>query len=84
MSPLAPGPPFYGQDHNCEYAVEGSFTGRAYDPISDLELPLFAARRFTLLNFDPGPMPGVGEPNTNGFIPAREAANSLSARLPSP
>jgi hypothetical protein len=70
LAPVAPGPPFYGEDHNCEYAVEGDFTGqRAYDPNSDLELPLFAARRFTLLNRNPGPLPGVGWPHANGVVP---------------
>ena len=81
-APVAPGPPFYGDDHNCEYEVHGRFTGqRAYDPNSDLELPLFVAESFRLVSRNPGPLPGVGMPQDNGFVPGREAPNQLSARL---
>lgn len=76
------GPPRNGDDHNCEYEVQGSFTGKsAYDPNSDLELPLFAARSFRLVNRFPGPLPGVGYPGSNGVVPGREAANRLSGRV---
>ena len=78
---VAPGPPFYGDDHNCEYAIEGRYTGKkAYDPNSDLELPTFAASSFRVINRNPGPLPGV--PLENNVIPGREGTNQLFRRLP--
>ena len=77
-APVAPGPPFYGDDHNWEYRIEGRLTGaRAYDPNSDLDLPLFAAKSFHLTSRRPGALPGVGSPGDNGFVPGREASNQL-------
>jgi len=71
-----------GEDHNCEYAVAGRFTGEtAYDPNSDLVLPLFAARSFTLLSSNPGPLPGAGGQSDNGVVPAREAGGLTPARM---
>ena len=76
------GPPRNGDDHNTEYEVKGGFTGRtAYDPNSDLELPLFAARSFRVINPSPGPLPGVGYPTQNTVVPGREAPNRLGARV---
>jgi hypothetical protein len=81
-APAAPGPPFHGYDHNFEYEIRGRFTGqRAYDPNSDLELPLFSATGFRLMSRNPGPLPGVGLPQDNRFVPGREAGNRLSSRL---
>lgn len=74
--------PFTGDDHNYEYSILGKFTGRsAYDPNSDLVLPVFAARNFILLSQNPGALPGVGEPHDNGFVPAREAAGQTTSRM---
>ncbi len=79
---LASGAPRLGDDHNTEYSMQGRFTGdTAYDPNSDLVLPLFAARSFTLLSANPGPLPGVGNPSDNGYVPARESSRQTPARL---
>jgi|GEM_PF-4774084 len=74
--------PVMGADHNFEYTIKGSFTGRsAYDPNSDLVLPVFAARRFTLVNANPGPLPGVGDPRNNTVVPSREAGGQTRYRI---
>lgn len=45
----------YGYDQNYEYRINGNFTGRkAYDPNSNLFLPVFRPTSFTLLNKKPG------------------------------
>lgn len=45
----------FGFDHNQEYRIWGSFTGRKiYDPNSDLFLPEFQLTRWQLLNPAPG------------------------------
>lgn len=76
---VAPGPPFTGDDHNFEYELSGRFTGQtAYDPNSDLELPLFSAESFHLLRRNPEALPGVG---SNCFVPVREARQQLANRL---
>lgn len=76
---IPPGPPFNGDDHNFEYHVTGAFTGqKAYDPNSDLELPVFAARSFQLLNRTPGDLPGVGSPFRNDYVPSRDYQRRLS------
>ena len=47
--------PSHGFDHNYEYRVTGRFTGRvAYDPNSNLELPVFQAQSFELISATPG------------------------------
>lgn len=75
-------PELIGSDHNFEYTIEGSFTGRsAYDPNADLVLPTFAAKKFTLVNRAPGALPGVGPPENNQVIPVREAGGRTPARL---
>ena len=80
--PHPAGPPRLGDDHNSEYLVQGRYTGEtAYDPNSDLVLPLFAARSFTLLDANSGPLPGIGNPSDNGFVPAREGIHQTPARL---
>ena len=80
--PHPAGPPRLGDDHNSEYSIQGRFTGEsAYDPNTDLVLPLFAARSFTLLSANPGPLPGIGNPTDNGFVPARESSRQTPARL---
>ena len=45
----------FGFDHNREYRFWGSFTDRrAYDPNSDMVLPVFALQRWQLINPNPG------------------------------
>jgi len=45
----------FGFDHNQEYRIWGSFTGRKiYDPNSDLFLPEFQLSRWQLINPSPG------------------------------
>jgi hypothetical protein len=45
----------HGFDHNHEYRVYGSFSGRPiYDPNSNLFLPEFVPTRFELVNSSPG------------------------------
>jgi hypothetical protein len=74
--------PAMGEDHNFEYTVRGSFTGRtAYDPNSDLVLPTFAARKFVLTNRNPGPLPTVGRSGANKVVPGREAGRQNRNRL---
>lgn len=47
--------PAHGYDHNYEYRIYGSFTGRkAYDPNSNLELPVFRLVNYELINPTPG------------------------------
>ena len=74
--------PVIGSDHNVEYLIQGAFTGRyAYDPNSDLVLPVFAARKFTILSKNPGLLPGVGHPRNNMVVPAREAPGQTRYRI---
>lgn len=74
--------PVMGADHNFEYTIQGNFTGRyAYDPNSDLVLPVFAARRFTLVSRNPGVLPGVGDPRNNTVVPSREAGGQTRYRI---
>jgi len=47
--------PAHGYDHNREYRIWGSYTGRkVYDPNSNLILPEFQLRRFEVHNPSPG------------------------------
>jgi hypothetical protein len=47
--------PAYGFDHNYEYRLWGSFTGKkVYDPNSDLVLPEFRLARYELINRQAG------------------------------
>lgn len=45
----------YGYDHNYEYRLWGSFSGRRiYDPNSNLALPEFVLQRYEVKNTSPG------------------------------
>jgi hypothetical protein len=45
----------YGFDHNTEYRIWGDFSGsRAYDPNSNLVLPVFIIRNYEVINTAPG------------------------------
>jgi hypothetical protein len=45
----------FGFDHNYEYRLEGELNGETgYDPNSNLILPLFLLRNYTLINTEPG------------------------------
>ncbi len=47
--------PAHGYDHNYEYRLWGSFTGRkVYDPNSNMILPEFALQRWELISNNPG------------------------------
>jgi hypothetical protein len=47
--------PAHGFDHNHEYRLWGSFTGRTlYDPNADLELPEFLLSRYQMISASPG------------------------------
>ena len=64
----------HGFDHNSEYRVWGSFTGRrCYDPNADLQLPVFAARKFELISERPGFLFSPKDRYDPRYLPAREA-----------
>jgi hypothetical protein len=47
--------PAYGYDHNYQYRLWGSFSGRkVYDPNSNLILPEFVLQRYELITESPG------------------------------
>lgn len=72
----------HGYDHNAEYKVWGRFTGQiAYDPNGDMELPLFRASRFELLNARPGFLFGPSDRYDPRYIPYREAKRTTPERL---
>jgi hypothetical protein len=71
----------HGYDHNAEYRVWGSYTGRtAYDPNSDRELPVFAATRFELISANPGFLFSPRERYSPNYVPAREARQQSQHR----
>jgi hypothetical protein len=72
----------HGYDHNYEYRIWGNFTGRiCYDPNSDRELPLFAARKFELISKSPGFLWSPRDRYNPNYIPAREGRFQTPARL---
>lgn len=81
--PEAPaGGPAHGFDHNFEYRIWGAYTGKpGYDPNSDRELPLFAARKFEVISRQPGFLFTPGERYSPDYIPAREGKYQTPARL---
>jgi len=78
----AGGGPAHGFDHNYEYRIWGDFTGETcYDPNSDRELPLFAARRYEVITTEPGYLFNPRDHYNPNYIPAREAKYQTPARL---
>lgn len=72
----------HGYDHNYEYRIWGSFTGQiCYDPNSDRELPLFAARKFEVVSRAPGFLWSPRDRYHPMYIPAREGRFQTPARL---
>ena len=72
----------HGYDHNYEYRIWGSFTGQmCYDPNSDRELPLFAARKFEVISNSPGFLWSPRERYNPQYIPAREGKYQTPARM---
>ena len=71
----------HGFDHNYEYKVWGSYTGgKCYDPNADMELPLFAARKYELVNEKPGFLFKPSDRYNPKYIPAREAHRQTEGR----
>ncbi len=65
--------PGHGYDHNYEYRIWGSFTGRiVYDPNADLELPEFQLTRYEMLKRSPGFLFDPREDYDPKRLPGRE------------
>jgi hypothetical protein len=72
----------HGYDHNYEYRIWGSLTGQVcYDPNSDRELPLFAARKFELVSANPGFLWSPRDRYSPNYIPAREGRYQTPSRM---
>jgi hypothetical protein len=72
----------HGYDHNFEYRIWGSYTGQiCYDPNSDRELPLFAARKFEVVNKTPGYLFSPKDRYNPAYIPLREAKYQTPSRM---
>ena len=63
----------FGTDNNVEYIVQGKLTGeKAYDPSTDLVLPVFKPTSFTLRNKRPGFL----------FVPSEESSDEYVTLIP--
>ncbi len=72
----------HGFDHNYEYRIWGSYTGRTvYDPNSDREVPLFSPRKFELISAQPGFLFSPKDRYNPNYIPAREGKYQTPARM---
>lgn len=72
----------HGYDHNYEYRITGSFTGRkVYDPNADMELPVFAPGSYEVLNRTPGFLFSPTDRYSPKYIPAREVHRTTPARM---
>ncbi len=70
----------HGFDHNYEYKVWGSYTGeKCYDPNADMELPVFAARKFEAIDPKPGFLFKPSDRYNPKYIPAKEAHRQTEA-----
>ena len=59
----------FGTDDNVEYAITGKFTGKqAYEPSTNLVLPLFRATSYRVLNRKPGFLFKPSESRSDDFI----------------
>jgi len=62
----------HGFDHNYEYRLYGSFTGKkTYDPNSDFMLPTFRLTGYELLSSNPGFLFYPGEPYSPNKLPPK-------------
>ena len=62
----------HGFDHNSEYRLYGSFTGKtAYDPNSDFFLPIFKLTDYELISSNPGFLFYPGEYYDRNRLPAK-------------
>ena len=78
----AGGGPAHGYDHNYEYRIWGSFTGQlCYDPNSDRELPLFAARKYEVISTSPGFLWSPRDRYSPQYIPIREGRFQTPNRI---
>ena len=74
--------PAHGFDHNYEYRITGSFTGRkVYDPNADMELPTFSASSYQMSNPTPGFLFSPADRYSPKYIPAREVSRTTPARM---
>lgn len=65
----------HGFDHNYEYRIYGSLTGRtAYDPNSDFILPVFKLTGYELISSSPGFVFYPGESYSPNRLPAKHPA----------
>ena len=71
----------HGFDHNYEYRVWGTFTGRrCYDPNADLQVPVFAARKYEVVSARPGFLFSPKDRYDPRYLPAREAGHRTESR----
>ena len=72
----------HGYDHNTEYRIWGRYCDKiAYDPNSDLELPVFLATRYEVISATPGFLFSPRERYIWNCIPAREARHQTQNRM---
>jgi hypothetical protein len=72
----------HGFDHNYDYRISGSFTGRkVYDPNADMELPVFSPGSYEVMNRTPGFLFSPNDRYSPKYIPAREVSRTTPARL---
>lgn len=64
----------FGTDNNVEYVVQGSLTGeKAYDPSTNLALPVFKPTRFAVRNTRPGFLFVPSEEPSDDYVTLRPA-----------
>lgn len=72
----------HGYDHNYEYRMTGTFTGRkVYDPNADMELPVFSPASYEVQNRTPGFLFTPTDRYSPKYIPAREVPRTTPARM---
>jgi hypothetical protein len=72
----------HGYDHNYEYRITGTFNGRkVYDPNADMELPVFSANSYEVLNRTPGFLFSPSERYSPKYIPSREVSRTTPSRM---
>lgn len=59
----------FGTDDNVEYAITGSFTGqKAYEPSTNMVLPLFKATSYQVINRKPGFLFKPSEKRSDDYV----------------
>ena len=72
----------HGFDHNYEYRLTGTFTGRkVYDPNADMEVPVFSPGNYEVLNRTPGFLFSPKDRYHPKYIPAREIHRTTPSRM---